>query len=161
LATSGKIGMWIFLLSDAFSFGGLLLGYGILRGGSSIWHHEGEPTLGINFTAGLTFLLICSSVTMVMAVANAAEGNRSRVSFWLLLTALGGALFLTGQYQEYFGIWEEGLTKRGLLFGHSGYASTFYLITSFHGLHVFSGTLYILITFFRNAAGKADANEIE
>src|SRR4030088_151087 len=63
-ATAGKIGMWIFLLSDAFSFGGLLLGYGILRGGADVWHHAGEPILGINFTAGLTFLLICSSVTM-------------------------------------------------------------------------------------------------
>src|SRR3954469_515836 len=94
VATLGKIGMWMFLLSDAFSFGGLLLGYGILRGGSAVWHHPGEPQLGINFTAGLTFLLICSSVTMVMAVANAAEGNKGRVTMWLALTALGGALFL-------------------------------------------------------------------
>src|SRR3954454_8432018 len=88
LATSGKIGMWIFLLSDAFSFGGLLLAYGILRGGISdvppdVWHHPGEPILGINFTAGLTFLLICSSVTMVLAVASAAEHNRSATVKWL------------------------------------------------------------------------------
>ncbi len=60
-ATVGKVGMWIFLLSDAFSFGGLLLAYGILRGGSEVWVHPGEPTLGISFTAFLTFLLICSS----------------------------------------------------------------------------------------------------
>src|SRR3954454_21939773 len=78
LATSGKIGMWIFLLSDAFSFGGLLLAYGILRGGSEIWKHPGEPILGINFTAGLTFLLICSSVTMVLAVSAAKEGDRKQ-----------------------------------------------------------------------------------
>jgi heme/copper-type cytochrome/quinol oxidase subunit 3 len=161
LATSGKIGMWIFLLSDAFSFGGLLLAYGILRGGASLWHHEGEPELGINFTALLTFLLICSSVTMVMAVANAAEGNRKRVTMWLGLTALGGALFLTGQFQEYFGIWSHGLTHEGLIFGRSAYASTFYLVTSFHGLHVLSGTIYIIVMTLRNAGGKADANEIE
>jgi cytochrome c oxidase subunit 3 len=161
LATSGKIGMWIFLLSDAFSFGGLLLAYGILRGGANVWRHQGEPELGINFTALLTFLLICSSVTMVMAVANAAEGNRKRVTMWLALTALGGALFLTGQYHEYFGIWAHGLTKEGLVFGQSAYASTFYLVTSFHGAHVLSGTIYILITAMRSASGKADANEIE
>jgi len=160
-ATAGKIGMWVFLISDAFSFGGLLLAYGILRGGATVWHHPGEPSLGINFTAGLTFLLICSSVTMVMAVANAVEGNRSRTSLWLALTALGGALFLTGQYQEYFGIWSHGLTKEGLIFGQSAYASTFYLITSFHGAHVFSGTVYILAMLFRNTAGKANANDIE
>jgi len=163
-ATAGKVGMWIFLLSDGFSFGGLLLAYGILRGGAATWPDKPalhEPPLGINFTAGLTFLLICSSVTMVMAVANAAEGNRSRVTMWLLLTALGGALFLTGQFQEYFGIWSHGLTEEGLTFGKSSYASTFYLITSFHGAHVFTGTVYILITTLRSARGKTDANEIE
>src|SRR5262245_16360596 len=50
-ASLGKIGMWFFLCSDALSFGGLLLAYGILRGSSSVWHHPGEPELGINFTA--------------------------------------------------------------------------------------------------------------
>jgi len=78
IASAGKIGMWIFLLSDALSFAGLLLAYGILRGGSHAWHDPAlhEPRLGINFTAGLTFLLICSSVTMVLAHAAAVEGNR-------------------------------------------------------------------------------------
>ncbi len=167
-ATTGKIGMWIFLLSDAFSFGGLLLGYGILRGGvtgvgADIWRHPGEPILGIPFTAGLTFLLICSSLSMVMAVAAATEGNRKSTVRWLALTALGGALFLAGQMQEYFGLFThgEGLIHEGLVFGHSAYASTFYVTTSFHGLHVLTGTIYILITLFRTMAGKTDSNDIE
>src|SRR5438045_9618368 len=91
-ATLGKIGMWIFLLSDAFSFGGLLLAYGILRGGAKQWPPNpalGEPHLGINFTAGLTFLLICSSVTMVMAHAAAVEGGRNEVCNYLGLPVLG------------------------------------------------------------------------
>src|SRR5438105_2670893 len=78
-ASLGKLGMWIFLLSDALSFAGLLLAYGILRGGATLWHHPGEPELGIPFTAGLTFLLICSSVTMVLAYAAAVEGNRKQL----------------------------------------------------------------------------------
>ena len=169
-ATNGKIAMWIFLLSDAFSFGGLLLAYGILRSGSNQWHHvakhngwlwETEPRLGINFTAGLTFLLICSSVTMVLAYASAVEKNKKATLLFLGLTILGGWLFLCGQYQEYFGIWSKGLTHEGLTFGHSAYASTFYIITSFHGLHVFSGTMYLLITFLRTAAGKTNENDIE
>jgi len=145
-ATPGKIGMWVFLLSDAFMFGGLLLAYGILRGGAEVWHHEGEPELGINFTAGLTFLLICSSVTMVLAFAAAVERDRKKTCMFLGLTALGGMLFLCGQYQEYFGIWHPGLTKEGLTFGHSAYASTFYLVTSFHGCHVFTGVVILLTT---------------
>ncbi len=160
-ATSGKIGMWIFLLSDALSFAGLLLAYGILRGGSAVWHHPGEPSLGINFTAGLTFLLICSSVTMVLAYAAATEGNRRHAALWLAATALGGILFLTGQYNEYFGILHPGLTKEGLVFGQSAYASTFYVITSFHGAHVFSGVCYITVTLVQWLRGKTDAGHIE
>lgn len=160
-ATSGKIGMWIFLLSDALSFAGLLLAYGILRGGSEVWRHPNEPVLGINFTAGLTFLLICSSVAMVLAYAAKTEGNEKQANFWLAMTALGGALFLCGQFQEYFGIWSKGLTREGLIFGHSHYATTFFCITGFHGLHVLSGTIYILVTLVRNLRGKATANEIE
>ena len=71
-----KVGMWIFLLSDALMFAGFLLAYGILRGGADQWHSPGEPELGINFTAGLTFLLICSSVSMVFAFAAAQDGDR-------------------------------------------------------------------------------------
>src|SRR5215471_17532955 len=144
-ASLGKIGMWFFLCSDALSFGGLLLAYGILRGQSTQWHHPGEPELGINFTAGLTFLLICSSVTMVLAHAAAVENKRKEMLLFLGLTILGGAFFLCGQYKEYFGIGGPGLIEEGLVFGHSAYASTFYLITSFHGCHVFTGVIYLTV----------------
>ena len=160
-ATAGKIGMWIFLLSDAFSFGGLLLAYGILRGNSAVWHHEGEPTLGINFTAGLTFLLICSSVTMVLAYAACVEKDRKGMVKYLSLTVLGGALFLCGQMQEYFGTFHfifghEGLVAEGLKFGSSHYATTFYCITGFHGLHVFTGVSYLTVMLINAARGKYD-----
>jgi len=101
---------------------------------------------------------------MVLAVASATEGDRKATTKWLALTALGGALFLLGQMEEYFGvmgIFAHGLTHEGLTFGASAYASTFYVTTSFHGLHVLTGTIYILITLFRNMNGKTDANEIE
>ena len=160
-ATLGKIGMWIFLLSDAFSFGGLLLAYGILRGGANVWRHPGEPELGINFTAGLTFLLICSSVTMVLAYAAQVEKNRAATVKWLGLTVLGGFLFLCGQMQEYFGTFafifnHHGLVQEGLHFGASHYATTFYCITSFHGMHVLTGVIYLSVMLFRTATGKYD-----
>ena len=161
VASSGKIAMWIFLVSDGLSFAGLLLSYGILRGESAVWRHPGEPALGITFTAGLTFLLICSSVTMVLAFESVVRGLRNRAAVYLGLTALGGALFLAGQYSEYFGILHPGLTKEGLIFGQSAYASTFYVITSFHGAHVLTGTIYILITLGRWLRGKATAAQVE
>jgi len=160
-ASSGKIGMWIFLVSDALSFAGLLLAYAILRGGAVLWRHPGEPPLGVNFTAGLTFLLICSSVTMVLGYASALDGRRREASVWLALTALGGVLFLCGQYQEYFGIWSPGLTREGLVLGGSAYASTFYVITSFHGAHVLSGVVFILVTLVRWLRGTATSAQVE
>jgi len=157
-ASVGKIGMWIFLLSDALSFAGLLLAYGILRGGAKAWHDPAlhEPRLGINFTAGLTFLLICSSVTMVLAHAAAVEGKRKELCTYLGLTILGGVLFLMGQYQEYFGLWSEGLIREGLHFGASHYATTFFVTTSFHGMHVFTGCCYLTVMLVRSAMGKYD-----
>jgi len=160
-ATPGKIGMWIFLLSDANMFAGLLLAYGILRGGSEVWRPPAQPALGINFTAGLTFLLICSSVTMVMAYAAMAEGDRKKAVRFLLLTALGGVLFLCGQYHEYFGIWHAGLSEQGLDFGSSAYASTFYVTTGFHGAHVFSGVVLLLLTALSTGRGKATIHDVE
>ncbi len=160
-SSAGKIAMWIFLVSDGLSFAGLLLAYGILRGESQVWRHPGEPDLGIGFTAGLTFLLICSSVTMVFAFEAAERNLRGRAAALLGATALGGALFLLGQYSEYFGILHPGLSKEGLVFGQSAYASTFYVVTGFHGMHVLAGTLYILITLGRYLKGTATAAQIE
>jgi cytochrome c oxidase subunit III len=160
-ATPGKIGMWIFLLSDANMFAGLLLAYGILRGGSEVWRPSDQPALGINFTAGLTFLLICSSVTLVLGHTALAEGDRKKAERFLLLTALGGILFLCGQYHEYFGIWHPGLIEQGLGFGSSAYASTFYVTTGFHGAHVFSGVVLLLLTALSVRRGKATVHDVE
>ncbi len=169
-ASMGKLGMWIFLLSDAFSFGGLLLAYGILRGGhEGPWPPEGLPEFGINFTAGLTFILICSSVSMVMAYAACVEKNKKGMVTWLAVTVFGGCIFLCGQLQEYWGVFSfifhhPGLVNEGLVWGESHYATTFYCITGFHGMHVTTGVIYLFITLIRAMMGKYDDgnyNEIE
>jgi heme/copper-type cytochrome/quinol oxidase subunit 3 len=155
-ATPGKIGMWIFLVSDAFSFGGLLLAHGILRAGHPQWVPPGEPPLAIPFTAALTFLLISTSFTNVMAWAAAAEERRRAAAALLAVTALGGALFLVGQYYEW-----TALVHHGLVFGRSARASTFYVITGFHGLHVTVGVLYILAVLGQYVRGRATAHHVE
>ena len=167
-ASAGKVGMWLFLISDALMFGGFLLAYGLVRGGQEYWVCTAEraaelgcivePILGINFTAGLTFLLICSSVSMVMAFAACQDGDRQKTLKWLAWTILGGLLFLCGQYYEYFGFGMagHGLYPEGLIFGQSAYATTFYLITSFHGAHVLSGVIYLTVIFFRTRRGDFD-----
>src|SRR5439155_25706007 len=86
----GKLGMWIFLAGDAVGFGVLLSGYGVMRATSADWPNP-YAVLGINLTAIMTFLLICSSVTMVKALEWLGKGDRRRAINFLLYTAAGGA----------------------------------------------------------------------
>jgi len=161
MATPGKIGMWIFLISDAFSFGGLLIAEGILYAGHQPWRQPGEPRLGIPFTAVLTFVLVSTSLTNVLGWAAAAAGRRRQAALLLGLTALGGVAFLVGQYQEWFGIWGPGLLHEGLVFGQSARASTFYVITGYHGLHVLIGVTYILAILIGYLRGRVTERQIE
>src|SRR3989304_3429387 len=88
----GKLGMWIFLAGDAMSFGALLAGYGALRYGSSDWPVP-SIVLGVSLTAFMTFLLICSSVTMVLALAGIQRGDMAALRKVLGLPLPGGGVF--------------------------------------------------------------------
>ena len=156
VSSSGKLGMWIFLLTDAMSFGGLLLAYGILRGGAHHWPNP-EERLGIPFTAVMTFDLILSSVTMVLALSYAQEKNWAKVKLFLLLTIVGGLFFLGGQVYEYSHLIHE----KHATFGGDHMWSTFFSTTGFHGMHVTTGVIYLTVMWIRSLQGKATANGIE
>ncbi len=161
-ATDGKIGMWIFLLTDAFSFSGLLLAYAILRAGAQKWPFladDGEPRLGIGFTAVMTFVLICSSVTMVLALNAAQNRNKRGLIGYLGLTILGGLFFLSGQAFEYHHLIERGLTLQ-----KDHMMATFFTVTGFHGMHVFTGVTYLTVIWIQCLFGKyskGDYNNVE
>jgi heme/copper-type cytochrome/quinol oxidase subunit 3 len=157
-ATDGKVGMWVFLLTDAMSFSGLLLGYGILRGESHNWPNPAER-LGIPSTAVMTFALICSSVSMVLALESAKQRDRKRTIRWLMATIGGGLFFLLGQVREY-----TNLIHEGHVFSQDQFMSTFYSVTGFHGLHVFTGVTYLTVILIRTIGGhytNGDYNQIE
>jgi cytochrome c oxidase subunit 3 len=110
-ASYGKLMMWYFLLSDAFTFAGFLIAYGTLRFSSFTWPlpdfvFAKAPFLGdmeapLIFVTFMTFVLIISSVTMVRAVQEGHAGNQKGVVYWMLLTILGGATFLGCQAWEW------------------------------------------------------------
>ncbi len=156
----GKLGMWIFLAADAMSFGGLLAGYGALRYVSPNWPNP-KDTLGINLTAFMTFLLICSSVTMVKGLSAVKRGDRTWATLHLLATAAGGALFLGLQAYEWTHLIHRGMTLSGNPWGSSLFGPTFFILTGFHGMHVTGGVLYLLTTVFMFRRGSWDYNEVE
>jgi cytochrome c oxidase subunit III len=159
-ATHGKVGMWVFLVTDAMTFAGFLIGYAILRVRTPEWPHP-ATYLGINLSAFMTFLLICSSVTMVLAQAAGEEKKIGKMLRYLLLTAAGGAIFLSLQVYEFNHLAHGmGMTFSDFIHGHPNFASTFYVITGFHGLHVLSGVIYLLIMSARTLLGKYDDGNI-
>ena len=159
----GKLGMWGFLAGDAMSFGGLIVGYGILRNGSSNWPVPSH-VLGINLTAFMTFLLICSSVTMVLSLSAIKRGDQSGLKKFLFLTVLGGAAFLGLQVYEWTHLIERGMTITGNPFGAALFGTTFFVLTGFHGCHVFGGVVYlscVLVQALRGRFGEQHHNEVE
>ncbi|HEV8642118.1 MAG TPA: cytochrome c oxidase subunit 3 [Methylomirabilota bacterium] len=139
----GKLGMWIFLAGDAVGFGVLLASYGLMRATSLDWPIPFD-VLGINLTAFMTFLLICSSVTMVKALEWLGKGDRIRCRWFLFYTALGGAIFVSLQAYEWSKLIREGLHINGNPWGASLFGASFFIVTGFHGLHVTGGVIYLL-----------------
>ncbi|MBI3002432.1 MAG: cytochrome c oxidase subunit 3 [candidate division NC10 bacterium] len=149
----GKLGMWIFLAGDAMSFGGLLAGYGALRIGSADWPVPSE-VLGVGLTAFMTFLLICSSVTMVKALAAVKRGDLRGLRNFLLLTILGGLIFLGLQAYEWTHLITEVLPPKGLTFTRHLFGTTFFILTGFHGMHVTGGVIYLSCIVAQGVRGK-------
>jgi len=147
----GKLGMWTFLAADAMTFGALLAGYGALRYGDPCSPRP-STILGIPLTALMTFLLICSSVTMVEGLAGIRQGNKAKFRNFIALTILGGVLFLSLQAYEWTHLIEHGQSIRRNNFG-----ATFFILTGFHGMHVFSGVVYLTIILLLGVAGRLTA----
>lgn len=111
-ASYGKLMMWYFLLSDAFTFTGFLIAYGTLRFSSPTWpvpdfvfktfpFVDASKEMPLIFVTVMSFVLIISSGTMVRAVQEGHRENQKGVVFWMLMTILGGATFLGCQAWEW------------------------------------------------------------
>jgi heme/copper-type cytochrome/quinol oxidase subunit 3 len=134
------------------SFGGLLAAYGALRYGDPTWPNPAQ-TLGIQLTALMTFLLICSSVTMVEALAAIREGSQEGLRRFLILTVTGGIIFLSLQAYE----WTHLIYHGGQSISETNFAATFFILTGFHGCHVFGGVVYLSAILGRAVRGAAGA----
>jgi heme/copper-type cytochrome/quinol oxidase subunit 3 len=151
-----KLGMWIFLGSEVMFFTALIGSYIILRVAQpAAWAgHPQQTPLDIPITAVNTFLLICSSVTMVKAFAAAQDGLQGKLRMWLVWTVLIGATFVSVQVYEY-----ATLIGHGFVPSHSLFGSTFYTMTGFHGFHVTMGVICMIYVTLRAFRGKYTATD--
>ena len=152
----GKLGMWVFLAGDAMSFGVLLAGYAAFRCADPAWP-DPKAALGINLTAFMTFLLICSSLTMVKALEGIRQGDQARLKRFLALTILGGITFLGLQAYEWTHLIGHRLPEIGQTFPASKFATTFFILTGFHGCHVLGGVIYLSCILAASARGAYSA----
>ena len=181
----GKIMMWFFLLSDAFTFSSLLISYGSLRFSMPTWPaadkvFQSVPGLvdsgyPLVFVGIMTFILIMSSVTMVLAVEAGHRNSKKEVVNWMILTIIGGFMFLGCQALEWTHLHHEGFWWASIpgnehtlkeFFNEApgvgldaqktaaqAFANLFFTITGFHGFHVFSGVIINIIITINVLAG--------
>ncbi len=183
-ASYGKLMMWFFLVSDAFTFSALLITYAVIRFShpaydgaieefvfsQSYWPvpekvFEAVPFLhGVHlplvFVGIMTFILILSSVTMVLAVEAGERMDRKGVEKWMLWTIVGGLTFLGCQAWEWshfiHGTGGGGASLTFNEYGPPNFAALFFFITGFHGFHVFSGVVLNFAIFFQTVTGKLE-----
>jgi heme/copper-type cytochrome/quinol oxidase subunit 3 len=142
-----KLGVWIFLGSEVVFFSALIVTY-IIMSGRSVSGPTPKQSLNISLVAINTFVLICSSLTMVTALSAIERGDTRGLRRWLIATALLGGLFLTGQGIEFTMLYLKGVSIHSNLFGAS-----FFTLTGFHGAHVTIGVIWILFVLARAFAG--------
>ena len=132
-----KLAMWTFLASDCLLFGAMISTYLLYRNriGSGPSSHE---VYDIPFTSVSSFVLLMSSLTMVLAVSAARRGDERNTRVWLVTTAVLGATFVGGQAYEFTSFYREGLG-----FTTSLFSSSFYTLTGFHGVHVTVGIVML------------------
>jgi len=143
-----KLLMWLFLGSECLFFGSLISAYLLYRHRSVVGPYPREM-YDIPFTSVSSFVLLMSSVSMVLALAAIQRGDLRRMRVWLVCTALLGILFLSGQAFEFTEFYDKGLHLDTNLFG-----STFFVLTGFHGAHVSVGVIVLLSIWVRSMQGK-------
>ena len=163
----GKLMMWLFLLSDAFTFSAFLIAYGLVRFSADSWPIPEEvfnamPFMhGINapliFVGIMTFILILSSVTMVLAVDAGHRMDKKGVAKWMGWTIVGGAVFLGCQAWEWthfiIGTGGGGASLTWNEYGPQSFAAFFFFITGFHGTHVLSGVIINYLVYYNTIRG--------
>ena len=161
----GKAMMWIFLLSDTFIFSSFLISYMTVRISTTVpWPNPSEvfaltiagKSIPLILIAIMTFILISSSGTMVLAVNFGYRKDRVKTFVFLLLTAALGATFVGMQAFEWTKLIMEGVRPWGNPWGAPQFGSSFFMITGFHGTHVTFGVIFLIIVAIKVLRGDLD-----
>ena len=157
---SKKLGMWLFIVSDSLTFSTLLVAYSYVRVASQDWPlpFEGHS---IALASVMTFCLLSSSLTMVMAVAAAHRSERSKTVGWLVATIAAGLLFIVLHTNEWLGLIHEGVTPFSNPWGSPLFGASFFTLTGLHMTHVAIGVVYLGVITVGFGKGKFSSEDVE
>jgi len=160
--TWSKFMMWVFIVSDALTFAGFIVAYGFMRSVSPAWPDQQE-VFSMGLITFMTFALISSSAVMAMSVGAAQQGNQKQAVRFLWLTFLGGLIFLSSQAYEWSHFIGEGarLNYNPWMPDVPQFTAVFFVMTGFHGFHVFTGLVLLAYTAIRASLGKYSGNGVE
>jgi cytochrome c oxidase subunit 3/cytochrome o ubiquinol oxidase subunit 3 len=156
---NAKLAMWLFLSSDCLFFGAFIATYLLYRDRPGQTGPNPGDVYNIPFTSVTSFILLMSSLTMVLALAAVQRGDYRRFRVWIMATALFGAVFIGGQIFEFTEFTREGLNVDTNLFG-----SSFFTLTGFHGAHVSAGVIWLgtlLAIDYKRGLGPKDALNVD
>ena len=143
---SKKLTIWLFIASDAITFGAVLFGYAYLRVGTPDWPRPFQFSPSVLNAMVMTAVLLTSSLTMLGAVSAAKDGKKSSSLKWLALTVVLGTLFAVLHLREWFHMFHEGWgLARNPTGGPAMFGATFFSITGLHLLHVISGIIALTV----------------
>jgi cytochrome c oxidase subunit 3 len=158
--TWGKFMMWIFIVSDALTFVGFIIAYGMMRAMSPEWPDQAE-VFNMGLITFMTFALISSSLFMAMAVGAAQQGRPKEAVRFLLITIVGGMIFLGSQVYEWAHFIGEGARLDTNPWGVPQFSASFFVMTGFHGMHVLSGLILLAYTAIQAGRGKYSGDGVE
>jgi len=152
---SRKLTMWLFIISDAVTFGAFLMAYGFLRVGTPNWVRPFESRSVVNVII-MTVVLITSSLTMLGAVDSSKAGDKAKAMRFLYSTMALGAIFALLHLREWFALFGRSITLSSGLFGE-----TFFTITGLHLLHVISGVIALFVVATKYSSGRLTPSYVE
>lgn len=158
---SKKLGMWLFIISDALTFSVLLLSYGYVRLASPDWPTPFPFSPAVIYATLMTFFLLTSSLTMVLAVAAAHRQDHRSAVWWLLATMGGGLAFIGLHLREWLHLIHEGVRPFSNPWGTPLFGGTFFGLTGLHMLHVAIGVIYLGIIALGFGSRKFSSEDVE
>ena len=157
---SKKLVMWLFIISDACTFGAMLFGYGYVRNAAPDWPHRFETASIVN-VAIMTFILVSSSLTMLIATRAAHAGDKARALRFTFITVALGLVFAALHLREWASMIHEGVSLTANPWGAPLFGATFFGITGLHLAHVISGAIALTVVALGYKRSRYNADDIE